>query len=95
MNPLCERLIADLPQGSQPNIRSLTVDASLRVKARTHADAVEADAQGATRRRVCALHRVSVALTHARARHATPPLCLSSRVLRAPSLRWATAPPSS
>lgn len=32
MNPLCEQLIKDLPQGSQPNIRSLTTCASLRVK---------------------------------------------------------------
>jgi hypothetical protein len=32
MNPLCERLIQDLPEGSQPNIRSLTTDSSLRVK---------------------------------------------------------------
>jgi NADH:ubiquinone reductase (non-electrogenic) len=32
MNPLCEKLISDLPEGSQPNIRSLTTDSSLRVK---------------------------------------------------------------
>ena len=32
MNPLCEQLIKDLPAGSQPNIRSLTTCASLRVK---------------------------------------------------------------
>lgn len=32
MNPLCEQLIAALPPGSQPNIRSLTTDSSLRVK---------------------------------------------------------------
>jgi NADH:ubiquinone reductase (non-electrogenic) len=34
MNPLCQKLISDLPEGSQPNIRSLTTDSSLRVKAR-------------------------------------------------------------
>ena len=34
MNPLCERLIKDLPEGAQPNFRSLTTDTSLRVKAR-------------------------------------------------------------
>ncbi len=32
MNPLCEQLIRDLPEGSQPNFRSLTTDAALRVK---------------------------------------------------------------
>ena len=32
MNPLCENLIKALPEGSQPNFRSLTTDASLRVK---------------------------------------------------------------
>ena len=34
MNPLCSKLIEDLPTGAQPNIRSLTTDASLRVKVR-------------------------------------------------------------
>ena len=34
MNPLCERLIKDLPEGAQPNFRSLTTDTALRVKAR-------------------------------------------------------------
>ena len=34
MNPLCAKLIEDLPKDAQPNIRSLTVDSSLRVKAR-------------------------------------------------------------
>jgi NADH:ubiquinone reductase (non-electrogenic) len=34
MNPLCERLIKDLPEGAQPNFRSLTTDTVLRVKAR-------------------------------------------------------------
>ena len=32
LNPLASQLIAALPPGSQPNIRSLTVDGSLRVK---------------------------------------------------------------
>jgi len=32
MNPLAEQLIKSLPSGSQPNIRSLTVDSLLRVK---------------------------------------------------------------
>ena len=34
MNPLCSKLIEDLPKDAQPNIRSLTVDSSLRVKVR-------------------------------------------------------------
>ena len=34
MNSLCEQLIKALPEGAQPNTRSLTTDSCLRVKAR-------------------------------------------------------------
>ena len=32
LNPMCEKLMASLPEGSQTNMRSLSVDKSLRVK---------------------------------------------------------------
>ncbi len=66
MNPLCEKLIADLPEGSQPNIRSLTTDSSLRVKAR---------------RVIFPFRTCRLAVCHRQCTHTATSLCADTRLL--------------